>query len=325
MSSMRRITASCVLPGALAFVSSIAAAQTSNAATGVGAPSTVVATQGSAIVTLSDIDAFATRIPEKERPGFFDNPNRLETLITQILLQKQLAAEARKQGLDQKPSVRNEIEMQTDEVLSRARMQQLKADLKLPDFEKRAHEDYIGHKETYVVPGVVSVQQIVISSKTRNDKDAKALADTVAEEARAHPDRFDALVEKYSEDDSKATNKGIVTDVTKLATTPAFLGAAKRLKKPGDVSEPAKTRDGYAIIKLVSRAPDKQQPYAEVHDSIVARLKSEYIEKTAQTHVDEIRNQKIDANPEMVASLRTRFGSALPSESAMSAAPAPKP
>ena len=129
MSSMRRITASCVLPGALAFVSSIAAAQTSNAATGVGAPSTVVATQGSAIVTLSDIDAFATRIPEKERPGFFDNPNRLETLITQILLQKQLAAEARKQGLDQKPSVRNEIEMQTDEVLSRARMQQLKADL----------------------------------------------------------------------------------------------------------------------------------------------------------------------------------------------------
>jgi peptidyl-prolyl cis-trans isomerase C len=327
MPSTRRIIDSCLLFGALALASAPAAAQKADAAGGAGAPSTVVATQGSTIVTLSDVDAFANRIPDKDRPGFFDSPNRLETLITQILLQKQLADEARKQGLDQKPTVRDEIQMQTDEVLSRARMEQFKADLKLPDFEELAREQYIGHKKTYVVPGIVSVQQIVISSGQRNDKDAKALADTVAEEARAHPDRFDALVEKYSEDENKATSKGVLKDVTKAATTPAFLGAVKRLKKVGDISEPAKVREGYAVIKLVSRAPDKQQSFAEVHDSIVDQLKSEYVAKAAQTHVDEIRNQKIDANPEMIASLRMRYGSAPPPAgmAPASAAPAQKP
>jgi parvulin-like peptidyl-prolyl isomerase len=101
----------------------------------------------------------------------------------------------------------------------------------------------------------------------------------------------------------------------------------KRLKKVGDISEPAKVREGYAVIKLVSRAPDKQQSFAEVHDSIVDQLKSEYVAKAAQTHVDEIRNQKIDANPQMIASLRMRYGSAPPPAgmAPASAAPAQKP
>ncbi|HEY6894856.1 MAG TPA: peptidylprolyl isomerase, partial [Rhodanobacteraceae bacterium] len=293
---------SLILGGAL----DSALAQTSGAPTGM--PSTVVAQQGTAIVTLADIDAFAARIPEKERPGFFDNPTRLENLILQLLSQKQLAEEARKANLDKAPAVQSQIAMATDEVLSRARMENLRAGIKLPDFEARAKEEYIGHKEVYTSPGDLTVQHILISTKSRDDKDAKALADTVAKEAAAHPDQFEALVEKYSEDESKASNKGVMKGVTKATFVGSFVDASKALKKPGDISQPVKTKFGYHIIKLISRTPDKQQTYAEVHDRIVDRLKTEYVAKLVQDHVDQIRNQHIDANPDLVASLRTRYG-----------------
>lgn len=308
MSSTRRILGLCLLLGLSAAATSHA--QSTDASTAAGMPSTVVARQGDAIVTLADVDAFAQRIPEKERPGFFDNPTRLQNMILQLLSQKQLAEEARKANLDKTPAVQSQIELATTEVLSRARMQDIKAGLKLPDFEERAKEEYIGHKDLYVTPGELTVQHILISTKSHDDADAKALAETVAKEAKAHPDQFDALVEKYSEDDSKATNKGVMKGVTKASYVASFVDASKALKKPGDISAPVRTKYGYHVIKLVSSTPDKQQTFAQVHDRIVEQLKADYINKNVQKHVDELRNQHIDANQALVESLRTRYGSA---------------
>ena len=312
MSSKRRTLGFYVLLSACAITASHA--QSIGIATSTGAPSTVVAQQGTAIVTLTDIDAFAARIPEKERPGFFDNPTRLQNLILQLLSQKQLAEEARKENLDKTPAVRGQIDIATEEVLSRARMEKLKAEIKVPDFETRAKEEYIGHKDVYTMPGDLTVQHVLISTKSRDDKDAKELAETVAKEAKAHPDQFDALVEKYSEDDSKATNKGVMKGVTKSTYVVSFVDASKALKKPGDISQPVKTKFGYHVIKLVSRSPDQQLTFEQVHDRIVERLKSEYVAKVVQQHVDEIRNRHIDANEAMVASLRTRYGTASPAD-----------
>jgi peptidyl-prolyl cis-trans isomerase C len=198
--------------------------------------------------------------------------------------------------------------MATDEVLARARMENFKSEIKLPDFEARAKEEYIGHKETYVVQGELTVQHVLISMKSRDDKAAKELAETVEKEAKAKPDAFDALVEKYSDDESKATNKGVMKGVTKGTYVASFVDASKALKKPGDVSAPVKTKFGYHVIKLVSRTPDQQQTFAEVHDRIVERLKADYVAKLVQEHVDGIRNGHIDANEALVASLRTRYG-----------------
>ena len=230
MSSTRRILGFCLLLGISAAATTHA--QSTDASASPGMPSTVVARQGTAIVTLADIDAFAARIPEKERAGFFDNPTRLQNVILQLLSQKQLADEARKANLDKTPAVRGQIEIATDEVLSRARMENLKAGIKLPDFEARAKEEYIGHKDVYVVPGELTVQHVLISTKSRDDKDAKALADTVEKEAKAKPGEFDALVEKYSDDESKATNKGVMKGVTKASYVASFVEASKALKKP---------------------------------------------------------------------------------------------
>jgi len=283
-------------------------------------PSTVVASQGGASITLDDIDAFAAGIPDDKRAGFFNSPMRIESIISQLLVQKQLAAEARALGLDKDAKVQRQIQLAEDDALSKARMLKFRADIKLPDFNQLAQEEFIAHKENYIVRGRVDVKHILINTKTRSESEAKALAETVLKEATAHPDQFDALVEKYSEDPSKGANHGLMMDAGDKKYVHEFSTAASALKKPGELSPLVKTDFGFHIIKLVERTPDKKPAFAEVKDQIVAKLRSDYIDKQLKTHGDTLRNQPMDANPELVGSLRDRYGAATDPETTVPAA-----
>jgi len=294
--------------GVCCLVAAIAANGAAPVSTPATDPAAVIARQGDATVTFADVDAFAQRMAPKERPVFFNNPKRLEMLITNLLLQKQLAAEAEKAGLGNNPMVKAQIELATDDVLAKARMEKLRADVKVPDFNTLAHEDYIAHKEKYVIPGRFEIRQIQISTKSRSDEEAKTLADTVEKEAKANPDQFEALVQKYSDDPNKDVRHGLVTDARTTRYPPTFLDAANALKVPGEISPVVKTKDGYQVLQLVARTSDVPQSFKDVRDSIIERLSSEYVEKKVGTHTDELRNQKIEANADLVASLRDRFG-----------------
>jgi parvulin-like peptidyl-prolyl isomerase len=302
MSSMRRAMSVCCSFLIAVALPCIAQAQIS--------PSTVVAKQGGAIVTLTDIDAFAQSIPEKDRAGFFDNPQRLESLIGNLLVKRQLATEARQLGLDHDALAQAQIALASDDVLAKARMKQFQADVKVPDLTELAREDYLGHKEKYVVPGKFDVKQILISTKSRSEEQAAKLAATVQQEAKAHPDQFDALVAKYSDDPNKANDGGLVTAAGTNEYMPALAAAAKALKKTGDISPVVKTAFGFRVIKLIERTPDHQQTFAEAGDKILAHLRSDYIANQVKNHTDILHNEPIDANPDLVASLRTRYGQA---------------
>lgn len=275
-----------------------------------GAPSTVVVKQGNAVVTLADVDAYAQGIPAKDRHGFFDNPTRLESVLTSLLLQKQLAAEARALGIDKDAAAKPQIDLAIDTELAKLRMQKFRTDLKIPDLDELAKEDYIAHKEKYQLPATVTVKHVLISTKDRSEDDARKLAEKVAAEAKASPAGFDALIDKYSDDPAKASNHGVVTDAASGKYAPEFAQAAGALKKAGEISPVVKTGFGFHVIELVERGEPRKRSFDEVKDEIVARLRAEYAEKQVKGHTDTLRNQPIDANQELVASLRGRYASA---------------
>jgi len=268
----------------------------------------VVASQGGARVTLADIDAVVQRIPEAERAHFVDSPKRIETLITNLLLQGQLAAAARTQGLDKDPDVLRAKDGATPEVLAKAELARFKSAIVEPDFNELAQEEYIAHKDKYAVPGILDVKHVLISTNSRSDAEAKQLADQV--EADAHKDsaQFDALIEKYSDDPGKGTDKGMVQHADNKGYDGAFTEAAKALAKPGDISPVIKTQFGYHVLQLVAKAPAQQKSFEQVREGIVTRLRQEYVEKLVKEHVDVLRNKPIDADDKLVASLRTRYG-----------------
>ena len=318
MSSNRRFVLCCLVQ--LSLFASIATAQTAPVPDKMP-PDTVVARQGTVVLTMADIDAFAARIDERQRPGFFNSPKRIETLVQNLLAQRQLATEATKEGLEKDPSVQAQIRIANEEILSKARVDQLRASLKMPDFEQRAHEEYLGHKEKYVIPGKLDVKHILISLDKHTDEEAMAIAEDVRKQAAAHPGEFDELIEKYSEDASKAQNHGLMTDAGSKRYVTQFSEAALALKIPGEISPVIKTKFGYHVLKLVTRTSDQPQKYDAVKAAIIEQLRTEYITKAVSGHTDEIRNQQVDANPDVIASLRDRYGS-LPTPEDAAAAPA---
>ncbi|HKE48421.1 MAG TPA: peptidylprolyl isomerase, partial [Rhodanobacteraceae bacterium] len=113
---------------------------------------------------------------------------------------------------------------------------------------------------------------------------------------------------KYSDDPSKEQNHGLMPDARSKQYVPAFSAAAQSLKIPGEISQLVHTKYGYHILKLVSRTSDTQLKYDEVKDQLVDDLRNEYINRSVKTHSDELRNQPVDANPDIVVSLRDRYG-----------------
>ena len=114
-------------------------------------------------------------------------------------------------------------------------------------------------------------------------------------------------VAQYSDDLSKEANQGLMHDAGSSRYVPEFATAAKALAKPDDISKPIKTKFGFHILQLVAKEPAKPRSFDEVKDEIRAKLSKEYVEKQVSTRMDTIRNQPIDANQELVESLRKRY------------------
>jgi parvulin-like peptidyl-prolyl isomerase len=285
-------------------------------------PPGIVARQNGVVVSLADVDAYAQKIPESDRPGFFDSPKRIESMIMSLLLQKQLAEEARKEKLDADAGVKVQIQQATDDTLARVAMEHYRQTLKLPDFKALAQEYYLSHKDEFAVRGAVDVKHVLVSTKDRSDAEAKARIGEVMAAARAHPDQFDALVEKYSDDPSKADNHGLIQDAASAKMVAPFAQAAGALKKPGELSPVTKTDYGYHVLQLVARKPDTQRSFAEIQEGLIEKLRHEYIERESADHTSKLRGAPLDADSELVASIRSRFlppGAKLPSELATEA------
>ncbi len=282
--------------------------------------STVVVSQGGADVTLRDVDGFAEALPWDQRAAVFADPQRIERILRNLLLTKQLVKQARSDGLDSNAMVRAGMELAGKQALASAQLQAFKAKTRqsIPDMTELARERYLANPKAYAVPASTDVKHILISTKDRSDAEAKALADKIHAALMKNPDQFDDDVAKYSDDDSKEGNHGLIKDATSGQYVDNFSKAAKKLSRVGQISEPVKTQYGYHILKAVKFHEGRQPTFADVRDGLVRQLQDDYVKKQVQDYVDGLKSKELEPNPDAIASLRTRFGG----DDAPAAAPA---
>lgn len=269
--------------------------------------SKVVVSQGGISLTFAEIDAFAQGIPEDKRFGFFNSPKRIQSTLMNLLLQKQLAAQARELGLDRDPAVQAQLALAVDTALAKIRTAQFRAKLVIPDLAALAKEEYQAHPERYRRAAQRNMERIVVAVERGADGEPQRLkAEQIAAEAQAAPDTFPALVEKYSDEPGKEESKGRFTYVGKDGN-PAVDAAVGALQKPGAVSPAVRTDAGYEIFRFVAEEPERQQTFDEVRDRIMTRLRGEFIRKEVTRFLDELRNRSLDEDEGALDSLRTRY------------------
>jgi len=273
-------------------------------------PDKVVVTRGGVSVTFRDVDNFVARVPKEQRANFIDSPSRIRDLLSNLLLTKQLAAQARSEHLDQRPEISAQLRASEDEVLARARMADYMVGIKVPDLSKLVAEQYAAHKDLYKVPASFDVKHILVGTDKRSDEEAKALADKLRAQAAADPKKFDALVDEFSDDPSKVENHGLMTDATDKKYAQDFRDAASSLTRVGEISPVIHTTYGYHVLQLVAKKPERQQSLAEVREALTKSMQEQYVADQRRELITQLTNEKVEADPATLDSLRDRYDEA---------------
>ena len=242
---------------------------------------------GGLSLSTTDFEAYLQNVPDKLRPDFRSDVERVKKTVDGLWVQRMVAERARAGGLANDPIVAARLRQAQEAVLVDAYMRQVEKDMKYPDLLPRAREVYRAHPDDYKVVGKVHVQHILIDVKCRNREEALKRAREVRNDVVAGKEDFKAIAKRVSDDPSKEKNSGDLGPMQPSAFDEQFRNAIAKLTKPGEVSEPIETRFGFHIVKLVKREPDRVKPFEEVKEEIIAAEK--------QKLVDEVRTNAVIA------------------------------
>ncbi|MFO0029104.1 MAG: peptidylprolyl isomerase [Pseudomonadota bacterium] len=268
----------------------------------------VVARRGTAEITLAEIDARLEEVPPDRRAGLMDSPERIDTLLQQMLLMEQLAEEAVAAGLDRDPRLAPQLELSRKRLLTALRLEKLRAEAAAQiDVDALARERFAADRANYVVPSSRTARHLLVSEQGRSAQDAEARVAALAKRLAAG-ERLEDLAREASDDATTRDAGGLIADIVPGATDPAFDAALQALDRPGAVTPtPVRSRFGWHLIELVSVTPARQRTYDEVREQLAAEITAANIDRKVNQHTDRLNSLPIEADPDLVASLRTRF------------------
>jgi len=257
-------------------------------------PDQLLAENAQARLTRGDYDADIQRLPAEMRDDFARDPKRLSSYLTNLLIVKTLAADARAAGLENDPVLQRRIALEVDRALADAQLRHLEQaagkefDAKADDFALKAKELYLIQKDKHTVPEQVSASQILFDTKRHTPEEALALARETRAKLLAGAD-FAATAKEISDDPSAKSNGGEIGWFARERMDPAFSQAAFAMKNVGDISEPVLSSFGYHLIRFEGRRAAEVKPFEAVKPQLMAELRKRYVNEQRDARTNAIR------------------------------------
>jgi peptidyl-prolyl cis-trans isomerase C len=270
--------------------------------------SAVLATRGEVKLTIEDMDTILQKAAPGDRGAIVANGDRVQQLIDSELLAKQLAQHGRGLGLTEDPIIKRRLARAVEQELAAITVDYVMAHAKTQDFTALAKESYVANPEKFQRPPTSLVQHILIGKTGRTAEEMKALASDVLAKAKAPGADFVALVMQYSDDPSKADNKGEMSVSQPGQFVPAFETAAQALRAPGEISGLVETEYGLHILRLVKRDPASRMAFDEVKTELIATLETEYREKVRAKLFSDMRSANPVFDAEVIRTMGVIYG-----------------
>jgi peptidyl-prolyl cis-trans isomerase D len=159
---------------------------------------------------------------------------------------------------------------------------------------------YQNNLSNYTHPERWRVARLLVKIPVANNNQqatvaAKMKIENLAERIRAGED-FAQLAQTYSDDKAAAKTGGMMPWFSPGMIDPAIEKAVLTLAKPGDVSAPIKTQEGFSIIKLIDMQQPQVAPFAAVRPAVEKALAQQQAEHIFAEASDKLSNLTY-ANP----------------------------
>jgi len=237
-------------------------------------PDKVILTIGDEKITVAEFDQIVEALPEQIRAQVRGPQKR--AFAEQLVRIKVLYQEAHRQKADESPKLQRQIELQRENLIAGALVQEMTANAQID--EATARQFYEQHKADYetarahhiLIRAKGSSLPVQPGKKELTDEEALAKAQEIRKKLEAGED-FATLAKAESDDVRSGANGGDLGPQKHNQTVPPFDQALFSLQ-PGQLSEPVKTQFGYHIIRVDSR---EVKTFDEVKPEIEKRLRPE--------------------------------------------------
>ncbi len=274
--ALAQTTATPSAPTGASPVSAGPPASTNSGITAPTDPNKVVLSVNGETMTAAQFDKFTSAFPPQLQAAL-RGPQR-RTFVDQYVQLLIASKEAEKLGLDKKPEVHQQIQIQTDQVLANALYQHYSSDVKITEADiEKYYQDHKSEFETAKAHHILirfkgSPVPLGKDKKELTDEEALAKAKEVQKRLLAGED-FEKVAKEVSDDTS---GKGGDLGVVKHGAMVKEFDEAVFTLPVGKISDPVKTQFGYHIIRVDSR---EEKPLSEVKAEIETKLRPELAKK----------------------------------------------
>lgn len=242
---------------------------------------TVILTRGEGQVTVADLRARALEIPLEDRAMFFAGRQRVDTTLRQLIETQQLAAEARRIGLDKTYEFEAAMRIGEARTLAFLYNQHLRrVALADADLEQIARERFLAQPPE--VSWNIKVRHILI--RPFGDRNTAIERAEVLRRRVEAGEPIEALAAKYSDDEGSKASGGLIEGPSE-AFAPPFSLAALALEKEGDLAPVTETEFGFHVIQLISKTEAGRATFESKKDQLIKETKDSVARrKITSTH-----------------------------------------
>jgi len=257
----------------------------------------VLAQRGEGIVSQSSFEAHAEKIPKNQRYRTLQNRQRLQDIINTLLINSQLAADARRAGFDTEQIVVDRMKLAAESELASAWLDYYVASQPTGNYEQLALEYFQLNQGKLLFSPKIDFSHILVSTKDHTPEEAKELADSLSDQLTEQPSLFDQYITEYSEDPSAATNKGMYKSVQRGQMEKPFEEVAFALQE-NEISSPVRTIHGYHIIRLDAYIAATKKTFEEVKPQLMERERKKHEDRIKQDYLGSLTSIDVSMTKE---------------------------
>lgn len=238
--------------------------------------SKILATVGATTITEADVNEFLEGLGP--RAGSYNNPEGRKVILEQLIGNRLLLLEARKNLFEIEPQFKAQLAKIKDSLLSSYALEKVISAVKVTDAE--AEEYYNSNKDKFELGEAVSASHILV--------DSEELAAELIKKINAGEISFEDAAKKHSSCPS-GQNGGSLGEFGRGQMVPEFDEAVFSMEV-GKISDaPVKTQFGYHVIRVDGKKESAAAPFAEIKEEIVSGLLSEKKRKAYESKLNQLK------------------------------------